>query len=108
MDTLQALEEVIAGRREQPEEGSYTAYLFEKGLDKILKKVGEECAEVIIAAKNGQNTETVGELADLTYHLLVLMNQQGIALSEVEAVLADRAKKSGNLKKPRAAQKSET
>lgn len=101
MDTLQKLEQVIAGRREDSEPGSYTAYLFEKGLDKILKKLGEECSEVIIAAKNGIKDETLGEMADLIYHLMVLMNEQGIELSEVMELLGERAKKSGNLKPPR-------
>lgn len=101
MNTLENLEKVIAGRRESPEPGSYTAYLFEKGLDKILKKLGEECAETIIAAKNGVKDETLGEMADLIYHLMVLMNDQCIGLSEVLAVLDERAKKTGNLKAPR-------
>ncbi len=101
MNTLEKLEKVIAGRRENPEPGSYTAYLFEKGLDKMLKKLGEECSEVIIAAKNGVREETLGEMADLMYHLLVLMNEQGIGLAELLDVLDERAKKSGNLKPPR-------
>ena len=79
-------------------EGSYTCYLFEKGLDKILKKVGEESAETIIAAKNGVPEETVGEISDLIYHLLVMMAEQGIALEDVLAELDRRSGKIGNLK----------
>jgi phosphoribosyl-ATP pyrophosphohydrolase/phosphoribosyl-AMP cyclohydrolase len=71
-------------------EGSYTSYLFEKGLDKILKKVGEECTEVIIAGKAEDRRETVYEIADLAYHVLVLMVQAGIPLSEVQKELASR------------------
>lgn len=97
-DTFQGLFEVVKSRKAQPEEGSYTCYLFEKGLDKILKKCGEECSETIIAAKNMDNTETVNEICDLFYHLMVLMVQQGIELSEVEAVLEERRQKIGNLK----------
>jgi phosphoribosyl-AMP cyclohydrolase / phosphoribosyl-ATP pyrophosphohydrolase len=87
MDGLFAL---IDGRKSVPVEGSYTTYLFSKGLDKILKKVGEECAEVIIAAKGGDRQETVFEIADLSYHLLVLMAQAGIAPADVIAQLASR------------------
>ncbi len=88
----------ILDRREHPSENSYTRYLFEQGLDKILKKVGEECAETIIAAKNGRKEDTIGEIADLTYHVLVLMAQQGITPAEVSALLNERHNKSGNLK----------
>ena len=70
-DVIKGLYEVIETRKENPQEGSYTCYLFEKGTDKILKKVGEEAAEVIIAAKNGVKEDTVNEICDLTYHLLV-------------------------------------
>ncbi len=97
-NVLKELEAVIASRRENPEEGSYTCYLFEKGLDKILKKVGEECAETIIAAKNGDNEELKNEISDLLYHLMVMMNQRGLALDEVLGELDTRAKKIGNLK----------
>ena len=96
---LLSLEEVIADRKVDPEEGSYTCYLFEKGLDKILKKVGEECAETIIAAKNGDLTELNGEVNDLIYHLMVMMNVCGLSLDEVLCELEKRAKKIGNLKK---------
>lgn len=98
MDGINALYQVVLSRQQQREEGSYTCYLFEQGLDKILKKCGEECSEVIIAAKNGQNAETIGEISDLLYHLTVLMVQQGISLEEIDAVLTERGKKIGNLK----------
>ena len=97
-DVLEQLYQTVISRKEQPVEGSYTCYLFEKGLDKILKKVGEECSEVIIAAKNGENSESVMELSDLFYHLMVLMVQQGISVEEVRAELARRSQKTGNLK----------
>ena len=97
-DTLQALYDVIQGRRAQPQEGSYTCYLFDKGLDKILKKVGEECSETIIAAKNGIQEETVGEISDLIYHLLVMMADQNIPLTAVMEELDRRSQKIGNLK----------
>ena len=71
-------------------EGSYTSYLFEKGLDKILKKVGEECTEVIIAAKAEDKPETVYEIADLAYHVMVLMVQNGISVEEIQKELASR------------------
>ena len=80
------------------QEGSYTCYLFDKGLDKILKKVGEECAETIIAAKNGRQEETVGEISDLIYHLTVMMAQQNIPLEAVLEELDRRSHKIGNLK----------
>lgn len=92
------LYKVIEDRRDNPQEGSYTCYLFEKGLDKILKKVGEECAETIIAAKNGKKEETVGEIADLFYHVLVMMVNEGIPLTDVTAELDRRGQKIGNLK----------
>ena len=95
---LRDLYQVVLERRSHPQEGSYTCYLFEKGLDKILKKVGEESAETIIAAKNGKQEETVGELSDLFYHLMVLMAQQNIPLDAVLAELSRRSQKIGNLK----------
>ena len=98
MDVIEGLYQVILGRRANPQEGSYTCYLFEKGLDKILKKCGEECSEVIIAAKNGRQEDTVGELSDLLYHLTVLMVNEGIPFEAVEAELARRHQKQGNLK----------
>ncbi|MCI8632729.1 MAG: bifunctional phosphoribosyl-AMP cyclohydrolase/phosphoribosyl-ATP diphosphatase HisIE [Lachnospiraceae bacterium] len=85
------LYELLLQRKEQLPEGSYTTYLFQKGLDKILKKVGEECTEVIIAAKSQEgNAELIYELADLYYHALVLMLQQGVTLDEVRRELASR------------------
>lgn len=98
-DTLSALYEVVKNRRDNPQEGSYTCYLFEKGIDKILKKVGEESAEVIIAAKNGNNDDTANEICDLIYHLTVMMVSEGIELSQVLAILDERSQKIGNLKK---------
>ena len=98
-DTLKNLYETVLSRRDSHTEGSYTCYMFEQGLDKILKKCGEECSEVIIAAKNGENHETVMEISDLLYHLMVLMVQSGITLEEVEAELDKRSNKTGNLKK---------
>lgn len=97
-DTLKNLYAVVEDRKANPQEGSYTCYLFDKGLDKILKKVGEECAETIIAAKNGVQEETVGEISDLIYHLTVMMVQSGIPLEAVMAELDARSAKIGNLK----------
>ncbi len=97
-NVLQALYDTVTQRRENPSEGSYTCYLFEKGLDKILKKVGEECSETIIAAKNGDNNETVLEISDLIYHLTVMMVNQNIPLSDVLNELDKRSAKTGNLK----------
>lgn len=86
----QALTELLIGRKTERREGSYTSYLFEKGIDKILKKVGEEAAEVIIAGKAGDKRETVYEIADLAYHLLVLMVEMGISPEEIKRELASR------------------
>ena len=97
-DAMKNLYETVLSRKAEKQEGSYTCYLFEKGLDKILKKCGEECSEVIIAAKNGDNRETVLEISDLLYHLMVLMVEEGISLEEVEAELQKRSMKTGNLK----------
>lgn len=96
--TLEQLYSVVLERKANPQEGSYTCYLFEKGLDKILKKVGEECAETIIAAKNNVPGDTVGEISDLIYHLMVMMAENGILLEDVMAELDRRAQKIGNLK----------
>ena len=89
---------VVLQRKNEPQEGSYTCYLFDKGLDKILKKIGEESSETIISAKNKNNTETVGEICDLLYHLVVLMVEQGISYDEIESELKKRSEKIGNLK----------
>ena len=97
-ETLNGLSEIIHERRSHPTEGSYTSYLFEKGLDKILKKVGEECSETIIAAKNGDNGELTYEICDLIYHLMVLMEESGVSLSDIGAELEVRRQKQGNLK----------
>ena len=88
--SYEGLYRLISGRRTDPKEGSYTTYLFEKGLDKILKKVGEECTEVIIAGKGGDKAETVYEIADLCYHVMVLMVQSGSSLEDVTRELARR------------------
>ena len=88
--SYQGLLELIRGRKEEKKEGSYTTYLFEKGLDKILKKVGEECTEVIIAAKDNDRAETIYEIADLAYHVMVLMVQMGITVEDIRNELAGR------------------
>ncbi len=88
--SLQGLTKLIEGRKKEKTEGSYTTYLFEKGIDKILKKVGEETTEVIIAAKANDKKETVYEIADLAYHVLVLMIQMGISLEDIHRELASR------------------
>lgn len=88
--SLDGLMALLAGRKENMPEGSYTTYLFEKGLDKILKKVGEESTEVIIAAKAEDKKETIYEIADLAYHVLVLMVEMGISLEDVRKELASR------------------
>ena len=98
-EVLAALYATVENRRDNPKEGSYTCYLLDKGIDKILKKVGEECSETIIAAKNVVNSETVYETADLIYHLMVMLVQQGIPLDDVLAELDRRSEKTGNLKK---------
>ena len=88
--SLDSLMTLIEGRKKDKKEGSYTTYLFEKGLDKILKKVGEECTEVIIAAKAEDKRETVYEIADLAYHVMVLMLEAGISLEDIHKELASR------------------
>lgn len=85
-----ALYELIKGRKTNPKEGSYTTYLFDKGIDKILKKVGEESTEVIVAGKGGSKEETVFEIADLAYHVMVLMVEMGISLRDVTGELEKR------------------
>ena len=82
--------DMLRGRKETPKEGSYTSYLFDKGLDKILKKVGEESTEVIIAGKAEDKAETIYEIADLAYHVMVLMLELGISLDDVKKELASR------------------
>ena len=98
-NVIERLYEVIGERKTDPSEGSYTCYLFDKGMDKILKKIGEESAEVIIGAKNNDKEETIEEICDLAYHVLVLMAQMGIKPEEVAVVLEKRSLKISN-KKP--------
>lgn len=88
--TYDGLYELIKGRKDSPKEGSYTTYLFEKGVEKILKKVGEESCETVIAAMKQDKRETVFEIADLTYHVMVLMAEMGISLDDVTRELAGR------------------
>ena len=88
--TLRGLYDLLVGRKKDKPEGSYTTYLFEKGIDKILKKVGEECTEVIIAGKADDKKETVYEIADLAYHVMVLMVQMGISVEDIHRELASR------------------
>ena len=88
--SLEALMKVIEGRKVERKEGSYTTYLFDKGIDKILKKVGEECTEVIIAGKANDKAETIYEISDLVYHVMVLMIEMGISLDDIRNELASR------------------
>ena len=88
--SIEALYQLLVGRKTEPKEGSYTTYLFQKGIDKILKKVGEECTEVIVAGKGGDREETIFEISDLMYHVMVLMVEMGIAPKDVFAQLASR------------------
>lgn len=88
--SLQGLYDLLVGRKIEKPEGSYTTYLFEKGIDKILKKVGEECTEVIIGGKAGDKAETVYEIADLAYHVMVLMVEMGISVEDIHKELASR------------------
>lgn len=95
---IKDLYEVILERKNGNSEGSYTSYLFEKGIDKILKKVGEESTEVIISAKGNDKDEQVNEICDLSYHLLVMMAELGITVDEVEEQLKKRREKINNFK----------
>ena len=88
--SYEGLYHLIEGRKTHPKEGSYTSYLFDKGLDKILKKVGEECTEVIIAGEKEDKAETIYEISDLAYHVLVLMVQAGITVEEITRELEKR------------------
>ena len=99
-NVIDELYEVVLDRKANPQEGSYTCYLFAQGLDKILKKCGEESAEVIIAAKNGDKEELTAEIGDLIYHLLVLMAEVEVAPDAVFALLAQRRSQTGNRKTP--------
>jgi len=101
MDNQNVMDElysVVKMRKEKPQEGSYTSYLFEQGLDKILKKCGEENAEMIVAAKNHDTEETANEMCDLIFHIVVLMVESGTSLEKVMGILDQRGKKIGNLK----------
>ena len=88
--SIQGLYDLLVGRQKEKPQGSYTTYLFEKGIDKILKKVGEECTEVIIAGKADDKKETIYEIADLAYHVMVLMVQMGISVEDIHRELASR------------------
>ena len=88
--SMDALYSLLQGRKTNPKEGSYTTYLFQKGIDKILKKVGEECTEVIVAGKGGDREETIFEIADLAYHVMVLMVEMGIEPKDIFAKLESR------------------
>ncbi len=99
MDCIKDEYEVVLKRRKEKADGSYTAYLFEQGIDKILKKVGEECTEMVIAAKNNDKNEVVYEVSDLIYHTLVMMAELGVTPEDVENELKKRAEKRSNLKK---------
>ncbi len=97
-EVLYQVSEVIEDRKQNPQVGSYTNYLFDKGLDKILKKVGEEATETIIAAKNQDRGEIIYEMADLIYHLMVLMAVTGVSWDDIFSELEKRELKKGNLK----------
>jgi phosphoribosyl-ATP pyrophosphohydrolase len=97
-NVIYELYEIIKQRKEEPQEKSYSSYLFEQGLDKILKKCGEENAEMLIAAKNQDKEELANEICDLLYHMMVLMVECEIPLSNVKTILEERSQKIGNLK----------
>lgn len=97
-NTIYDLYNVIKERKSNPQEGSYTCYLFDKGLDKILKKIGEECAETIIAAKEDDKEALVGEICDVIYHLMVMTVEKDIEFKDIFDELDIRAQKIGNLK----------
>ena len=97
-DVIKGLYQVVKDRKANPQEGSYTCYLFEQGIDKILKKCGEECAETIIAAKNTNREDLKNEVCDLLYHLLVMLAEKNIEVDEVLEILEQRRQKIGNLK----------
>jgi phosphoribosyl-ATP pyrophosphohydrolase len=100
-NVVQELYKIIEERKENPIQGSYTSYLFEEGLDKILKKIGEESAEVIISSKNNDSKEMISEISDLFYHTLVLMVLQGIKIEDIASELETRRKKICNKKQER-------
>jgi len=105
-DTLLKLSKIVQQRKDCPSEGSYTNYLFEKGLDKILKKIGEESAETIIAAKNGDKTEICNEVCDLLYHLLVMLNVCEVDIQKIVDELTLRMQKQSNLKEMKTVDKN--
>lgn len=96
---LYDLYEVVKSRQGTDEEGSYTCYLFKQGIDKILKKCGEECTEMVIAAKNNNNEDLSNEICDLLYHMMVMMVERGVSLDRIMEITEERSKKIGNLKK---------
>lgn len=106
MDVLKQLYNLIEQRKKCGEEGSYTCYLFDKGIDKILKKCGEETAEMIIAVKNNDKKEIIAETCDLIYHIMVMLSSCGISLEQIEAELDKRSQKTGNLKNSRIVDKN--
>ena len=97
-ENIKELYNVILSRKDNKQEGSYTTYLFEKGVNKILKKVGEECTEVIVSCKEDNKKDQINEICDLTYHMLVLMAEKGITVEEVAQELGNRRKKINNFK----------
>ncbi|MBE6063072.1 MAG: phosphoribosyl-ATP diphosphatase [Clostridium butyricum] len=97
-ENIKELYNLILSRKETKQDGSYTTYLFEKGVDKILKKVGEECTEVVISCKEDNKNDQINEICDLAYHLLVLMVEKGITIEEVAEELRNRRKKINNFK----------
>lgn len=98
MDAFKDMYDVVTDRRANPQEGSYTCYLFDKGIDKILKKCGEECTEMVIAAKNNDKEELANEINDLLYHMIVMMAERGVTVEDIEKIMIERSQKIGNLK----------
>ena len=98
MTAIEREYQVILDRRADRQEGSYTCYLFDQGIDKILKKVGEECTEMVIAAKNNDKDELANEINDLLYHMIVMMVDRGVTVEDIEKIMVERSKKIGNLK----------
>lgn len=98
MDAFKDMYDVVVDRRANPQEGSYTCYLFDKGIDKILKKCGEECTEMVIAAKNNDKDELANEINDLLYHMIVMMVDRSVTVEDIETIMVERSKKIGNLK----------
>ena len=98
MDAFKDMYDVVVDRRANPQEGSYTCYLFDKGIDKILKKCGEECTEMVIAAKNSDKDELANEINDLLYHMIVMMVDRGVTVEDIEKIMVERSKKLGTLK----------